>query len=133
MQFQVPQFIEVEDKIFGPFTFKQFLYLAGGAGLCYVIYRFLGFYLGLIPIVIVGGFASALAFLRINNRPFILIVESAVKYQLSKKLYLWRHNPTPLERGRDITSTTAPVEIPKLSNSKLKELSWSLDIKDRLK
>ncbi len=33
MRFEVPQFIDVEDKIFGPFTFKQFLYLAGGAGL----------------------------------------------------------------------------------------------------
>ena len=27
MQYQVPQFIEVEDKIFGPLTFKQFLYI----------------------------------------------------------------------------------------------------------
>src|SRR3989338_737591 len=27
MQFQVPQFIEVEDKIFGPLTLKQFFYV----------------------------------------------------------------------------------------------------------
>ncbi|TSC80302.1 MAG: hypothetical protein G01um101429_152 [Parcubacteria group bacterium Gr01-1014_29] len=31
-QFQVPQFIEVEDKIFGPLTTKQFFYLLGGGG-----------------------------------------------------------------------------------------------------
>ena len=39
MQFQVPQFIEVEDKIFGPLTFKQFVYVAGGAGLAYLVWR----------------------------------------------------------------------------------------------
>jgi len=32
MRFEVPQFIEVEDKIFGPFTWKQFIYLMGGEG-----------------------------------------------------------------------------------------------------
>jgi hypothetical protein len=29
MQFRVPQFIDIEDKLFGPLTFKQFIYLAG--------------------------------------------------------------------------------------------------------
>src|SRR3990172_12458701 len=41
MQFQVPQFIEIEDKIFGPLTFKQFIYVAGGAGACYLLWRVL--------------------------------------------------------------------------------------------
>ena len=38
MRFEVPQFIEIEDKIFGPFTWKQFVYLAGGVGLAAVIF-----------------------------------------------------------------------------------------------
>ena len=41
MRFQVPQFIEVEDKIFGPLTLKQFIYVFGGGGLCFVFYTFL--------------------------------------------------------------------------------------------
>ena len=41
MRFQVPQFIEIEDKIFGPLTIKQFIYIAGGAGLCFILFRFL--------------------------------------------------------------------------------------------
>ena len=45
MQFQVPQFIEIEDKIFGPLTFKQFIYLAGGGGLCFLLYTILPFFL----------------------------------------------------------------------------------------
>src|SRR3989344_2665997 len=35
MEYQVPQFIEVEDKIIGPLTLKQFIYLAGEAGFSY--------------------------------------------------------------------------------------------------
>ena len=57
MQFQVPQFLDVEDKIIGPFTIKQFLYLAGGVGLGYLCIRFvplLGWFLG-IGSVALGG------------------------------------------------------------------------------
>ena len=55
MQFKVPQFLDIEDKIFGPFTFKEFVYLAGGAGLCFVLYRLLGLVWGAIPILVVAG------------------------------------------------------------------------------
>ena len=59
MQFQVPQFIEVEDKIFGPLTFKQFVYVAGGAGAAYLFWRILPVYLSLPFIAGVGGLAAA--------------------------------------------------------------------------
>ena len=45
MRFQVPQFIEIESKIFGPLTFKQFIYLAGGGGRNFPnLYNFAVFY-----------------------------------------------------------------------------------------
>ena len=67
MQFKVPQFLEIEDKIFGPFTFREFIYLAGGAGLCFVLYKLLGLLLGLIPILIIAGFSLTLTFYKPNN------------------------------------------------------------------
>ena len=82
MDFKVPQFIEIEDKIFGPFSFKQFLYLAGGAGIIYLLYKALPFILALIPILIVGGLSLALTFYRINDKPFIFILEAYFKYLL---------------------------------------------------
>jgi len=63
MQFQVPQFIEVEDKIFGPLTFKQFVYMAGGAGLAYLLWRVLPFLLAAPLIMGAIGLGAALAFL----------------------------------------------------------------------
>src|SRR5688572_9661107 len=89
MQFKVPQFLDIGDKIFGPFTFRQFIYLAGGAGLCFVLYKLLGLILGAIPILLVGGLAAALTFYRPNNKPFINMLEAGFKYFTQNKLYIW--------------------------------------------
>jgi hypothetical protein len=136
MRYQVPQFIEVEDKIFGPLTLKQFIYLAGGAGLSFIIYRVLGSLLfAALPIFIVMGFSLLLAFYRINNKPFIYVVEAAFKYFFSSKLYIWKKNQTikPQEAKEDEdVKQLASVMVPKISDSKLKDLTWSLDIKESM-
>ena len=90
MQFKVPQFLDIEDKIFGPFTFSEFVYLAGGGMICYVLYRLLGLFWGGIPILIVGIFAIALVWYRPNNKPFVNMLESGIKYVIQDKLYIWK-------------------------------------------
>ncbi len=91
MRFEVPQFIEIEDKIVGPLTWKQFVYLAGAIGLIIALFlsdlHFLIFILISLP---VGALAGALAFHRINNRPFSVFLESVVKFFTHTRLYLWR-------------------------------------------
>jgi hypothetical protein len=131
MQYQVPQFIEIEDKIFGPLTFKQFAYVAGGGAMCFVAYKFLPIFLSIFIIVPVGGLSLALAFYNINNRPFIFMVESAVKFFFSKKLYLWQKTENKKEEQIKITPVDKNL-IPKLSESKLRDLTWSLDINDTI-
>ena len=134
MRFQVPQFIGIEDKVFGPFTVKQFVYMAGGAGICYVAYKFLPFLIAIIFIIPLGALALALAFVKVNNKPFIFTLEAAVKYFIGNKLYLWRKTEKK-ERGKDVrssnnnaTSLEASDFAPRLGESKLKEITWSLDI-----
>jgi len=90
MRFEVPQFIEVEDKIFGPFTWKQFVYLAGGGGILFTLYLFLPFVLFLVFAVPIGVFVAALAFYPVNSRPFSVFLESVVTYFSKTKLYLWK-------------------------------------------
>ena len=134
--FQVPQFIEVEDKIFGPLTFKQFVYLAGAGGLAFMEWVYLPVKLiSIIFIIPTVAFGLLLAFYKINNRPFINVVESAFYYFFTRKLYIWKRAPTvsPLA-SRTLPSQTAEgLSIPKLSESKLKDLSWSLDVKEKIK
>lgn len=133
MRFQVPQFIEVEDKIFGPLTFKQFAYLVGGAGLCFVIYHFVGsLYISIILMLPVAILAAALAFYKYNGKPFALIMESAIKYFFGSKLYIWKKQeraPTAKKQAAASAAQAPDFYIPKLSDSKLKDLTWSLDIK----
>ena len=132
MQFQVPQFIEVEDKIFGPLTLKQFIYLAGGAGICFTLYTLLPIFIAVILIAPVAGLAGALAFYKINNKPFILVLEAGFKYFFNSKLYIWKKEPKKkkgaIKKEPDIIKQ---LNVPKLSESKLKELGWSLDVQDQ--
>lgn len=127
MRFEVPQFIEVEDKIFGPFTWKQFIYLAGGAGIALVLYLsvpLIVFALIGIPIAALAGF---LAFHQVNNRPFAQFLESLFSYFTNNKLYLWRkdHEQTVRdESARDIPIMTG-VEPP-TSRESLASLSRKL-------
>ena len=133
MQYQVPQFIEVEDKIFGPLTFKQFIYLLAGGGLCLMFYTLFPIYVALFLAMPVVALAFALAFYEVNGRPFIVAIEHGFYYAVSKKLYLWKQRPPETKAPVDASLTPALVtgNIPKLTQSKLKDLSWSLNIKDR--
>lgn len=137
MRLQVPQFIEVEDKIFNQLTLKQFIYLAGGGGLSFMVYAFLGnFLLAIIPIAIIMGISSTFAFYKINNKPFINVVEAAFKYYFGNKLYIWRKEDKPKQNteAENIAQAKnyASIMVPKISDSKLKDLTWSLDIKESM-
>ena len=134
MQYQVPQFIEIEDKIFGPLTLKQFLYLAGGGGLCLLFFTLLPLYVAVVCMMPVIALSLALAFYKVNERPFIVVVEHAFGYFFGNKLYLWKQRD-PMQQKTSAApasaATMTTLGVPKLSNSRLKDLSWSLNIKDR--
>jgi len=137
MRFQVPQFIEVEDKIFGPLTIKQFIFLAGGGGISFLVYILIGnIVLAAIPIILIMSVSGTLAFYKVHKRPFISVVESAFKYFFGPKLYIWKKEEKPPQtKDDDIAKEAksyASVMVPKISNSKLKDLTWSLDIKESI-
>ncbi|PCI20478.1 hypothetical protein COB64_02045 [Candidatus Wolfebacteria bacterium] len=133
MRFRVPQFIDIEDKIFGPFTFKQFVYLIGGAGISFVAFKVLPNFIAILIIIPVVSLSLALTFYKINNKPFIYILEAYVKYLFQGKLYIWKKSkkkkaatqPTPEEK-----EISEKAYIPRLSEGRLKDISWSLDVLD---
>lgn len=133
-QFTVPQFIEVEDKIFGPLTLKQFIYLLGGGAAVFIIYVFAGM-LGVIFLGLpIAGFAAALAFYKVNNQPFIKIAANALSHYAGSKLYVWQKREIkkqPLAAKPEIEKPK--LELPKITESKLKDLAWSLDVKEKIK
>lgn len=133
-QFQVPQFITVEDKVIGPLTIKQFIYVGSGLLLIALANVFLQPFLFYPVAIILGAFAGALAFLKINQQPFPLVVKNALFYFLRPRVYVWKREIKKAPRTAEIKKSETTIRsIPKLSESKLSDLSWSLDIKDRTK
>lgn len=133
MRFQVPQFIDIEDKIFGPFTFKQFIYLLGGAGAAYVFYRLLPLIIAVPLIAIVVGLALALTFLKINSRPFADILQSWFFYFFKSKLFIWKQTLKERKEEKNKKQEVKKEEkiyIPRLTEGKLKDIAWSLDVVD---
>jgi hypothetical protein len=132
MKFEVPQFIDVEDKVFGPFTFKQFIYIAGGAGLAVVIWVFTPHLIGIPLIAAVVGLAGALAFYKVNEKPFVFFLESMIRFFLGSKLYIWKKEARKVEKKTESAAMESGLTVPRLSDSKLRDLAWSLDVHDSL-
>ena len=61
MRFQLPQFIETEIKIIGPFTLKQFMWIGAGGALLFLDFSVLSGYAAIIVAIPVAAIAVALA------------------------------------------------------------------------
>lgn len=133
MQFIVPQFIDIEDKVIGPFTFKQFMYMAGGLGLAFTIYKLLPPFIS-VPIALgVVVLAVMLTFYKVNGKPFVFTLQSFIYFIFQSKLYIWKKVPEKQSENKKPQVEEKVVEgtkLPRLTESKLGDLSWSLDILD---
>ncbi len=129
MEYQVPQFIEVEDKIIGPLSLKQFIFVSGGIGICVALVLYLHF-IGVALAIPVAVFALALAFYKINNKSFAEILEAGFNYYIKGRLYLWKKDKAPPKQA--VVDVPVTREKLVLSQGKLHDLAWSLDIKDTL-
>ncbi len=90
MQFQVPQFIETEDKVVGPFSLRQFLYIGIAGLIAGVFYFFVQTWLFVIVFVAVMGAAGTLAFVKINGQPFMKVFRAAANYYWRPQSYVWK-------------------------------------------
>ncbi|HVB20144.1 MAG TPA: PrgI family protein [Candidatus Paceibacterota bacterium] len=136
MEYQVPQFIEVEDKIIGPLTLKQFIYVAGATGLCVIFFAYLPPIVALLFSAPIAALAAGLAFYKVNGKPFIEVIEAGFNYYTGSKLFLWKHTaPKAAEKGAAAAAAAAETALrmsrggPRLTRGKLSELAWSLDVK----
>ena len=90
MKFQVPQFIETETKLIGPFTLKQFLWLASGGAIIFLFFLTLNTYVFFVVAIPIGATSVALAFVRINETPLMNYVIYGITYFLNPKQYIFK-------------------------------------------
>lgn len=131
-QYQIPQFINVEDKIFGPFTLKQFIYLIAGLGLIVLFWNFFETPLLVVFSVPIASFAVALAYLKINEQPLAKVLLNGFRYFIRPRLYIWKKIRPEISVVQTAKKTAMPLELMKLTENKLIDLAWSLDIKEKL-
>jgi len=95
MRFQVPQFIETETKIVGPFTLKQFLFVGGGASMIVLEYILLPGIFFITAAVVTSAFFGALAFLKIDGQPFLNYLAYFLAYLIGAKRYQYKPKQNP--------------------------------------
>lgn len=88
-QFVVPQFLDVESKIFGPITVRQFLILIVEGLLIALFYRLFTLPLFGALTFITGGIAAAFAFFKVNGRPFHLFLINFIQTSKRPNLRMW--------------------------------------------
>ena len=117
MQFQVPQYIDVKDKIVGPLTLQQFFYLATGFLIIFITYFFFATALWIITSGIIGSAAVALALVQYNGRPLMTILGAAIRYFWNPRHYQWQREQGQLPAfqgflarlGLQLKTSTTPI------------------------
>ncbi len=131
-QFQVPQFIMVEDTVIGPFTIKQFLFI--GAGGMLVVFLRMSFrpFIFYPASFVVMALAAGLAFLKMNGQPLPTVIKNAVFFAFRPRLYIWKRGPPQAQKPSVGKKEETMVQrIPTIIESKISDLAWSLDVKTR--
>jgi len=133
MQYSVPQFVEVEDKIIGPLTLKQFLIVLAGGLVVFTLWQIfkasIVFFVAVLPIVVV---VAGLAFGKFNGRPFLANVVDLARYFLSSKQRVFMHEAaefTVLKRAESSARESAETSLDGERASRLKRLAYILDQK----
>lgn len=138
MEFKIPQKIDVEDKLVGPLTLKQFLKLLVGAGLVYLLYTYLRtiglpFFLVLFILAPVITFFGLLAFYKVNEQPFEKFLFSLASYYLKPSKRIWKRAPQK-EKMEIKTPQVEKEPLPKktISRGHLEELAYILDTRGNI-
>lgn len=88
-QFVVPQFIEVEDKIFGPITVRQFLILLSGGLTIFIAYKLADFALFVFLLATIGGLSLIFAFVKVNGQTFHYFILNLFQTVRKPGLRMW--------------------------------------------
>lgn len=123
MQFEVPQFIEIEDKIFGPLTWRQFLYMGGGGMMAVVMFLTMPFIIFVFLGIPIAAAAFALAFYPVNNRPFSYFLEAMYTYLTKQKVYHWHQSQDIVHKNDPTTDITNPIPLTRTPNTKRKSVA----------
>lgn len=130
--FSVPQFIDVEDKVAGPLTWRQLLWMIGmGAALLVTFNTFDTslFFVTAVPIVLVF---VLFAFYRPNGFPLTTFIFHMILYLFRPKVSVWERpvRQQPVSKAEDRPAEKKDTGTKQIEQEKLRELARILDSRD---
>ncbi|PLX21749.1 hypothetical protein C0584_01435 [Candidatus Parcubacteria bacterium] len=134
-QFTVPQFIDVEDKIIGPVTTRQFVIILSGSLILFIIFKFFN----LLYLLTVGSFVFInmvlFAFFKVAGRPFHFFVLNFIQTLLKAGTRVWQNLPASEEKEEIMVHKveTKRIKQREYTSSRLAELSLIVDTQGKFK
>jgi len=131
-RFIVPQFIDAEDKIWGPITVRQFVIILAGALFVFLSYKLSDFSLFLFETVVIVVFVVLFAFYKVNGAPFHYFAVNFVETLKKPHIRVWRKEYIRTEtfKNKEENKKNVDLALPRkklVSNKKLSELSLIID------
>ena len=133
MQFIVPQFIDIEPKIIGQITPRQFLTIIITAVTIGVCYKLFDFALFILTAIITAAVGASLAFLKVNGRPIYYFLVNILQTFRRPKIRVWRKEFIRIVeknfRDREKTARTIQKFVPRppLSSTRLSQVALLVD------
>jgi hypothetical protein len=131
-QFVVPQFIDVEDKIFGPVTARQFVILLIAGLSLFAAFKLADFALFVVLLIVIGGGSLIIAFVKINGQAFHYFLLNIIQTVRRPSLRIWNKVYTTEEIKRlraegVVVVPEAPKAIKRYSYSRIRDLSLTVN------
>ncbi|MFH1744881.1 MAG: PrgI family protein [bacterium] len=130
-QFTVPQFIDVEDKIIGPLTTRQFLIMLFCAAIIGLSYKIFDFSLFLTVSVVSFSICGLIAFFKVNGMAMHYFILNFLQTKKRPGLRVWNNaygkNATEGDEIQPIASEILSAPPKRISTSRLSELALIVD------
>lgn len=125
MRYLVPQFLETEQTIWGPFTFKNFVILIGVGGVAFMLYFYIGLVAWIATVIVFAAITLALMFYRHGGRPLTSVLFDFFKHLFGARRYTW----VGVEQKKGVSEF---ISLPKSDLPKPKEEEAKSQIKPPL-
>ncbi len=129
-RFIVPQFIDAEDKIFGPVTVRQFIIVIIGFLFIFIAYKLSDFALFALEAFIITSVTLLFAFVKFNGAPFHVFFGNFLNTFTKAKIRVWMKEYIAVAefKSKNEEKKEEYIKPKPLANSgKLSELSLIID------
>ncbi len=139
-QYLVPQFIDVEDKIIGPITIRQFIIMIIGGLFLFLCYKIFVFPIFIAFAIAILGAVALFGFVKVNGRPFHVFIVGMLETLKRPAKRIWNKSMTVVHavashQDKKTAKMIAPQVVKKsqVTHSHLSELALMADTGGRYK